>query len=240
MNVRGTAPPAWLRDRLVDALDRLGTYPSAADDRRAREAVAARHGREPDEVLILNGAAEGLRAAPGAAATARRPAAPVVHRARGGRCGTRTCPSTASCDGDRSPTTPIWSSSATPPTRPRSCTPAAADRAARPARPGAGGRRGVHGRGARRARVAGRRTDLPGLLVLRSLTKTWALPGLRAGYALGAPDLLRRLAKHRPHWPVGTLALEAVTACSEPHAVDEAEREADRAGRGTGNGSPHG
>jgi histidinol-phosphate aminotransferase len=66
--------------------------------------------------------------------------------------------------------------------------------------------------------------DLPGLLVLRSLTKTWALPGMRAGYALGAPDLLRRLGKHRPHWPVGTLALEAVTACAEPHAVAEAER----------------
>jgi histidinol-phosphate aminotransferase len=36
VNVRGTAPPAWLRDRLVQAVDRLGTYPSAADDARAR------------------------------------------------------------------------------------------------------------------------------------------------------------------------------------------------------------
>jgi histidinol-phosphate aminotransferase len=63
--------------------------------------------------------------------------------------------------------------------------------------------------------------DLPGLLVLRSLTKTWALPGLRAGYALGAPDLLGDLAAHRPHWPVGTLTLEAVTACASPQAMAE-------------------
>ncbi len=62
----------------------------------------------------------------------------------------------------------------------------------------------------------------PGLLVFRSLTKTWALPGLRAGYALGAPDLLAKLAAPRPPWPVGTLILEAVRACSTPAAVAEA------------------
>ncbi|MDQ2790334.1 MAG: aminotransferase class I/II-fold pyridoxal phosphate-dependent enzyme, partial [Actinomycetota bacterium] len=62
----------------------------------------------------------------------------------------------------------------------------------------------------------------PGLLVFRSLTKTWALPGLRAGYALGAPDLLARLAAPRPPWPVGTLVLEAVRACCAPAAVAEA------------------
>ena len=34
---------------------------------------------------------------------------------------------------------------------------------------------------------------LPDVLVLRSLTKTWSLAGLRVGYALGSPDLLARL-----------------------------------------------
>jgi histidinol-phosphate aminotransferase len=62
----------------------------------------------------------------------------------------------------------------------------------------------------------------PGLLIFRSLTKTWALPGLRAGYALGAPDLLARLAASRPPWPVGSLVLEAVRVCSAPAAVAEA------------------
>ena len=54
--------------------------------------------------------------------------------------------------------------------------------------------------GERESLAADRHT--PGLLVFRSLTKTWALPGLRAGYALGAPGLLSRLADRRPPWPV--------------------------------------
>src|SRR5699024_6095070 len=56
-------------------------------------------------------------------------------------------------------------------------------------------------------------SDLPGLVVLRSLTKTWALAGLRVGYAVGDPALLSDLAAQRPHWPLGTLQLEAVLAC---------------------------
>ena len=52
VNVRGSGPPGWLRARLVGALDRIGTYPSAADDRAARRAVADRHGRTSDEVVV--------------------------------------------------------------------------------------------------------------------------------------------------------------------------------------------
>ncbi|MBW0112185.1 aminotransferase class I/II-fold pyridoxal phosphate-dependent enzyme, partial [Pseudonocardia sp. KRD-182] len=65
-----------------------------------------------------------------------------------------------------------------------------------------------------------------GALVFRSLTKTWALAGLRAGYALGHPDLLARLARSRPPWPVSTPALEAVIACCEPAAVAQAREAA--------------
>jgi histidinol-phosphate/aromatic aminotransferase/cobyric acid decarboxylase-like protein len=64
VNVRVPRPPAWLRDRLAAALDDLGRYPSAAAEQRAREAVARRHGRSPDEVLLLNGAAEGFALLP--------------------------------------------------------------------------------------------------------------------------------------------------------------------------------
>jgi histidinol-phosphate aminotransferase len=64
---------------------------------------------------------------------------------------------------------------------------------------------------------------MPDVLVLRSLTKTWSLAGLRVGYALGAPKLLARLTATRPHWPMGTLQLAAIAACCAPAARGEAE-----------------
>jgi histidinol-phosphate aminotransferase len=67
------------------------------------------------------------------------------------------------------------------------------------------------------------RADLPGLLVVRSLTKTWGLAGLRVGYALGPPDLVAALAAAQPHWPVSTPALAALTACTTPTARAEAD-----------------
>jgi histidinol-phosphate aminotransferase len=225
VNVRGSAPPAWLRERLVAALDRLGTYPSARDDRRAREQVAARHDRDPDEVLILNGAAEGFALLP-----ALRPQhAAVAHPSF-------TEPEVALRDAGV-PVHQVMPGDPVPadadlvvignPTNPTSALhPAATIRAhARPGRVLVVDEAFMDAVPGERESLAGI-TD-PGLLVLRSLTKTWALPGLRAGYALGAPELLRRLTRHRPHWPVGTLVLEAVTACAEPHAVAEAARAAE-------------
>ena len=70
--------------------------------------------------------------------------------------------------------------------------------------------------------------SLPDVVVLRSLTKTWALAGLRVGYALGPAEVLDRMTARRPHWPLGTLQLEAIAACSSPEAVAEAERGARR------------
>ena len=69
---------------------------------------------------------------------------------------------------------------------------------------------------------------LPDVVVLRSLTKTWALAGLRVGYALGAREVLNRLTARRAHWPLGTLQLEAIAACCAPEAVAEAEAGARR------------
>lgn len=231
VNVRGVAPPRWLRDRLATTLDDLARYPSSAHDAAAREAVAVRHGRRPDEVLVLAGSAEGFALLP-----ALRPRlAAVVHPgftepeaallAAGVRV-TRVLTDTADGHRLRPGAVPAEADLVVVgnPTNPTGVLhPAATLRALRA--PG----RVVLVDEAFADAVPGEPESVagePGFLVFRSLTKTWALAGLRAGYALGAPDLLARLAAPRPPWPVSTPALEAVIACSAPAAVAEADRSA--------------
>lgn len=64
--------------------------------------------------------------------------------------------------------------------------------------------------------------DLTGLLVVRSLTKMWGLAGLRAGYVVGDPLLVGRLAALQRPWATPTPALDALVACSSPSAVEGA------------------
>jgi histidinol-phosphate aminotransferase len=231
VNVRLPRPPSWLRDRLAAALDRLGGYPSAAEDAAARGAVADRHGRRPADVLALNGAAEGFALLP----VLRPTLAAVVHPSF-------TEPDVALLDAgvpvhrvllaaedgyvlrpelvpDRADLVVLGN-----PTNPTSVLHPAevVRRLARPGRVLVVDEAFADAVPGEPDSLAGA-ADVPGLIVLRSLTKTWGLSGLRAGYALGAPDLLARLARHRPQWPVSTLVLEAVRACSEPPAVAEAQ-----------------
>jgi histidinol-phosphate aminotransferase len=57
----------------------------------------------------------------------------------------------------------------------------------------------------------------PNLLILRSLTKDYALTGLRAGYAMAAPPIIAALEKVQPPWTVNALAQAAALA-----ALDDA------------------
>src|SRR4051812_9430576 len=229
VNVRAGAPPPWLRTVLHAALDDSAAYPVAAP---ARAAVAGAHGREPAEVLLTAGAAEAFVLL----ARALRPhKAVVVHpsftepeaalRAAGhpvtrhllrAEDGYRLDPAAVPEDADLV----VLGN----PTNPTSVLHPAAELAAL-ARPGRvlvvdeafadtvpGEPESLAGRG-----------DLPGLLVVRSLTKTWGLAGLRVGYALGPADLVAALAAQQPHWPVSTPALAALRACTGPAALAEAE-----------------
>ncbi|WII36641.1 threonine-phosphate decarboxylase CobD [Paenibacillus thiaminolyticus] len=63
------------------------------------------------------------------------------------------------------------------------------------------------------------------VLVIRSLTKFYAIPGLRLGYAAGHPDTIRALASKQVTWSVNGLALAAGEALLLDEAADDyAER----------------
>lgn len=63
--------------------------------------------------------------------------------------------------------------------------------------------------------------DFPNLVVLRSLTKFYSLPGLRLGYAVGHPDRLRRWQQWRDPWPVNALAAAAAAAALSDRAFQQ-------------------
>lgn len=236
VNVQSSAPPDWLRARLAARLDELGRYPSADDELAAREAVAARHGRAPDEVLLLAGAAEGFamlpRLAPRLAAVVHPSfTEPELALREAGVAVTRVvlAPPYALDPGQVPEDADLVVLGN--PTNPTSVLhPADTIRALR--RPG----RVIVVDEAFADAVPGEPESLaaesmPDVLVLRSLTKTWALAGLRCGYVLGAPDQLARLDRGRPHWPLGTLQLEAITATAEPEAMAQTRALAERIAR---------
>ena len=66
----------------------------------------------------------------------------------------------------------------------------------------------------------------PNVLLVRSLTKDHALPGLRVGYALAAPALLQALDARRPSWMVSAPAQAAIVAACEQGEFVQRARDA--------------
>lgn len=65
----------------------------------------------------------------------------------------------------------------------------------------------------------------PQLIVLRSLTKMYAIAGLRIGYLLASEELALQIACFRPHWNVNALALKAAETLLADLSFAEETRE---------------
>ncbi|GAA2114350.1 Rv2231c family pyridoxal phosphate-dependent protein CobC [Actinomadura alba] len=225
VNVRGGTPPAWLAERLRRSVDDLAAYPRPGP---ARAAVARRHGRPDDEVLLTAGAAEAFvllaRAlAPRRAvvvhpqftepeAALRAAGHPVERAVLGG--GFTLDPAAVPADADLvmigNPTNPTSvlhpAAGVLGLVRPGRLV--VVDEAFMDCVPGESESLASHGG--------------PGLAIVRSLTKTWGLAGLRAGYVLAEAALVAELARAQPLWAVSAPALVAIEACCSPEAVTEA------------------
>jgi len=59
--------------------------------------------------------------------------------------------------------------------------------------------------------------EFPNLVVVRSLTKFYSLPGLRLGYGIAHPDTLQRWQQWRDPWSVNSLAEVAAIAALADH-----------------------
>jgi threonine-phosphate decarboxylase len=65
----------------------------------------------------------------------------------------------------------------------------------------------------------------PHLIVLRSMTKFYAITGLRAGYGVFHPEIIRRITEFKEPWTMNTLAQKAAMAAIDDR--DYAERTMD-------------
>jgi histidinol-phosphate/aromatic aminotransferase/cobyric acid decarboxylase-like protein len=219
VNVWPGARPDALQAALERALADSHRYP---DGRAATEAIAARHGRSPDEVMLTNGACEAFwllahafrpeRAAcvqPGFTepeAALRAAGSEVVHVLREPerwRLDPAAVPEDADCVVLGNPENPTGT------LEPRETVAGLARR-----------RRllvvdesFMDFVASERASLAGA-SGLAGLVVVRSLTKLWSLAGIRAGYLLAPADVVERLAAHRQPWSLNTLACAALAVCA--------------------------
>jgi histidinol-phosphate/aromatic aminotransferase/cobyric acid decarboxylase-like protein len=227
VNVAVPAPPVWLRRALDAALDEVARYPDVAP---AVDALARLHGCPPASVLVTNGAAEAFTLV----ARARRWDKPLVVHPQftepesalqaGGYAVTRLIlrpengfaldPARVPADADLvvigNPTNPTSRLHAR----------AAILGLVRP------GRLVVVDEAFMDVVPGGRESVLDdavaseGLVVIRSLTKTFGLAGIRAGYLVGASEVIAECALTQPHWSVNSLAVAAVVACTGSQAQE--------------------
>ena len=229
VNVRVPAPPAWLADVIRDSIDDLAAYP---DPQAARAAIAAAHDVEPEAVLPSAGGAELFTllararhwhhpvvvhpqfTEPEAAlrTAGYDPTRVILDHAQDFRLDPHGIPADADLVIVGNPTNPtgVLHPADTLRSLLRPGRILVVDEAFMDAVPGEP-----------ETMITG---DHTGLVVLRSLTKTWGLAGLRAGYAVGDPTMITELAAQQSPWAVSSPAAAAMIACmSEPAQVLSAE-----------------
>lgn len=226
-NVRGTRPPEWLQRTLIDALGDLAAYPLDSEIQATKEAIARLHDVPADSILLLNGAAEGFALLPNL--NPRRVA--IIHpgftepnaifHAAGIPVDNVIVPAPFELDGvlELGEADMVIVGN---PTNPTGVLHAADD---------------LLKLGRKRTLVvdeafldltdesesmAPQAAEDERIVVLRSFTKTWAIAGLRCGYAIAHPNTIARMTERRQHWPLGTLQLRAMHAIAE-HGAREAE-----------------
>jgi histidinol-phosphate aminotransferase len=231
VNVRAGTPPRWLVEEVGASLTDLASYPRQD---AALAAVAARHERHPGQILLTAGAAEAFVLI----ARAFRPKHPVVVHPQ------FTEPEAALRSAGHLVDRVVLSASngfvldpgLVPrdadlvvignPTNPTSVLHLADDlrELARPDRILVVDEAFMDAVPGEPESLVG--ASIPGLVVIRSLTKTWGLAGLRVGYVVAASGLIEQLAAVQAQWPVSTPALAAAIACSNERALAEAAQAA--------------
>jgi histidinol-phosphate aminotransferase len=223
-NVYGDRPPDHIQPVLAVTAEQSASYP---DDTAARTALAVRHGRAPEEVVPTAGAAAALWLAvqaatprlavcvhpgftePEAALRAAGAKLRRIHRRphNGWALQPEAVPDEADFVVVGNPTNPTGTLDA-------------AETVAALCRPG---RVTLVDEAfmdfvADEADSLAARADLPGLVVVRSVTKLWGLAGVRAGYLLAEPSFTAACERTRPPWTVGAQALAALEACADDEA----------------------
>ena len=234
VNVRSETPPKWLRGVLAEELSMLGRYPRLD---AAVSAIAQRHGVAPDNVLVTSGAAEAFtliaRALPAQTVGIVEPqfTEPAAAMRAAGRTVTPLMtdvstdfvldPGTVADDVDL-----VMIGNPTNPTgrlHPR----AAVLGLRRPGRVVVVDEAFMDAVVDESESLLTPGASLTDIVVIRSLTKTWALAGLRAGYVVGDAELIRALREQQPHWSVSSLAIAAICAVLTPGALKEQWQHAD-------------
>ncbi|MDR7087978.1 cobyrinic acid a,c-diamide synthase [Aeromicrobium panaciterrae] len=236
VNIHDDSRPEWLDTALRISLDAIGAYP---DPTAAQHAIAQRHGRQPDEVLATAGAAEAFaliaRARPwrrpvvvhpqftepdvALAAAGHQPEHVLTDPANGFVLDPSLVPDDADLVMIGNPTNPT---SVLHPEQ-------SLRRLMRPGRVVVVDEAFMDSVPDERHSLAG--IPDPNLLVVRSLTKLWSIPGVRAGYVLGSPQMLAELKAHQSPWSVSTAAIAAMIATATPEALAEAAKRTTRIGQ---------